>query len=101
MNNMSDDLISRKEALDCINMTLNNFGIEFGDALQSALEDDLKNLQALFDKERVIEELKRNRYIAEAEYKVAAEYGDDRNFLLGKVTAYVTAIAIVEDGGIE
>lgn len=62
---MSDDLISRKDALDCVNMTLSDFGIDFGDELRSALEQDLENLPVAFDKEKVISEIQSEEDISE------------------------------------
>ena len=91
---MSDDLISRKSLIE----NLNKFAPEHYSAL---VNDLIMKEPTAFDKEKTIKELKQNRDIAEAEYKVAGEYGDDGNFLMGKVMAYDIAMAIVEKGGIE
>ena len=63
----SDDLISRKDALDCVNATLYDFGIDFGDKLRSALEGDLENLPTAFDKEKVLDCLKEEGCIIDNE----------------------------------
>lgn len=89
---MSDDLISRKSLIE----NLNKFAPEHYSAL---VNDLIMKEPTAFDKEKTIKELKQNRDITEAEYKVAGEYGDDGNFLMGKVMAYDIAIATVEKGG--
>ena len=95
---MSDDLISRKAVIDILLEKL----IKNGDMYLAAdVPKWVESLPTAFDKEKTIKELKQNRDITEAEYKVAGEYGDDGNFLMGKVMAYDIAMAIVEKGGIE
>lgn len=74
---------------------------EFAKDLIAAAQELIDIQPTAFDKEKTIKELKQNRDITEAEYKVAGEYGDDGNFLMGKVMAYDIAMAIVEKGGIE
>ena len=95
---MSDDLIRRQAAIDILLKQL----IQNGDMYLAADAPKwVGSLPTVFNKGNAIKELKQNRDIAEAEYKVAGEYGDDGNFLLGKVMAYDIAMAIVEKGGIE
>lgn len=107
---MSDDLISRKSLLEEIqSFRCSITGLRAGKGILAHAADEyrksilqiVEDQPVVFDKEKAIKELKQNRDIAEAEYKVAGEYGDDGNFLLGKVMAYDIAMEIVEKGGLD
>ena len=93
---MSDDLISRKAVLDIL------FEARIRDTLLASptfieiLRRRIKELPAAFDKEKVIDELKR---MEEESCKEWNEYGDAAS--LGKVIAFAEALEIVEKGGIE
>lgn len=83
MNRMSDDLISRKALME------------------GRVENDPVRIAAMcadtaFNKERVIDELKR---MEEESCKEWNEYGDAAS--LGKVITFAETIEIVEKGGIE
>ena len=91
---MSDDLISRKSLIE----NLNKFALEHYSAL---VNDLIMKEPTAFDRKKVVEELKQNRDVAEAEYKAVEEFGHDGSELLGKATAFNLAMAIVEKGGIK
>lgn len=93
---MRDVLIRRKAVIEAVDRHTRDDG-----TLDEDISIILEEVKTAFDKEKTIKELKQNRDITEAEYKVAGEYGDDGNFLMGKVMAYDIAMAIVEKGGIE
>lgn len=73
----------------------------FAKDLISAAQELIDMQPTAYDKEKVLEELRQNRSIAEAEYKAVEEFGHDGSELLGKATAYNLAMAIVEKGRIE
>mgnify|MGYP001622991059 CR=1 FL=1 len=87
---MSDDLISRKEAIDILENMIFEVGKDLSKSylLQDARERIIR-LNAAFDKEKVIEELKQ---ISEALYMA-------ENF--NGAACINKAIEIVEKGGIE
>ena len=89
VNKMSDDLISRKSLIE----NLNKFALEHYSAL---VNDLIMKEPTAFDRKKVVEELKQNRDVAEAEYKAVEEFGHDGSELLGKATAFNLAMAIVE-----
>ena len=88
---MSDDLISRKAVIETVDRHTREDG---------TLDDDisviLEEVKAAFDKEKVIEKLKRLQVNSFGYYN---QYDDEQAF--GESTAYRTAIEIVEKGGIE
>lgn len=102
VNRMSDDLISRKVLVERVKylFTHTNEGTPEHYAYGVVL-NEIRELPMAFDRQKVLEELRQNRSIAEAEYKAVEEFGHDGSELLGKATAYNLAIAIVEKGGIE
>ena len=85
---MSDDLISRKSLIENLN--------EFAPEHYTALVNDLIMKEpTAFDKEKVIEELKRLKTNAFGYYN---QYDDEQAF--GESAAYRAAIEIVEKGGL-
>ena len=94
---MSDDLISRKEAIDI----LENMMFEVGkDLSKSYLLQDAKErisqLNTAFDKEKVIKKLK---HLEKDTFDYYNRYNDEMAF--GESAAFRSAIEIVEKGGIE
>lgn len=86
---MSDDLISRKSLIENLN--------EFAPEHYTALVNDLIMKEpTAFDKEKVIEELKRLKTNAFGYYN---QYDDEQAF--GESAAYRAAIEIVEKGRVE
>lgn len=92
---MSDDLISRKAFMEYLGLedTEENREENVGEIV--TLEDFDKQATA-FDKEKVIEELKRLEVNAFGYYN---QYDDEQAF--GESAAFRSAIEIVEKGGIE
>lgn len=86
---MSDDLISRKSLIE----NLNKFAPEHYTAL---VNDLIMKEQTSFDKEKVLEELKKHADIA---IETNEAYGSE--VALGEWSAYKQAEEIVEKGGIE
>ena len=103
---MSDDLISRKEALQVLEDVFAKYRMSWGRELGgfgAAAQEVIEELPIAFDKEKVIEELKswekashdagiQSTY-AELDNKASGYYQESR--------AYHRAIEIVEKGGIE
>ncbi len=86
---MSDDLISRKSLIENLN--------EFAPEHYTALVNDLIMKEpTAFDKEKVIEELKRLKTNA---FRYYNQYDDEQAF--GESAAYRAAIEIVEKGRVE
>lgn len=105
---MSDDLISRKAVIDYLREQNNNVIIEkhkdgfisqdtFSgmESAISAFRNFILTLTTAFDKEKVIDELKR---MEEESCKEWNEYGDAAS--LGKVITFAETIEIVEKGGL-
>lgn len=100
---MSDDLISREEALQVLEDVFGEYrmswGREYG-GFGAAAQEVIEELPTAFDKEEVIEELENLR----AQYFITiANTGDEK---LGFAYKYIWnaldhAIKIVEKGGIE
>ena len=86
---MSDDLISRKSLIE----NLNEFAPEHYTALVNYL---IMKEPTAFDKEKVIEELKRLKTNA---FRYYNQYDDEQAF--GESAAYRAAIEIVEKGRVE
>lgn len=84
---MSDDLISRKYLLECAEYDNNGRLI--------IPYRYVKNAPTAFDKEKVIEELKRLKTNA---FRYYNQYDDEQAF--GESAAYRAAIEIVEKGGL-
>lgn len=89
VNQMSDDLISRKNLIE----NLNKFALEHYNAL---VNDLIMKEPIAFDKAKVIEELKNK---ADDSRKYWSEFDEECTF--GEMNAYTRAIVIVEKGGIE
>lgn len=107
---MSDDLISRKSLLEEIqSFRCSITGLRAGKGILAHAADEyrksilkiIEDQPVAFDKEKVIEEIKQYRDIAEAKYKEAEEFGHDGSESLGKATAYNIAMMLVEQGDIE
>ena len=96
---MSDDLISRKEVIDILENMIFEVGKDLSKSylLQDARERIIR-LNAAFDKEKVIEELK--SAIGDIHYTEDGSFNgkciEDFEFIQAK-----TALEIVEKGGIE
>ena len=93
---MSDDLISRKAVVETVDRHTRDDG---------TLDDDisviLEEVETVFDKEKVIEELKEIATHS-ASCKNQCEFGSTEYFdYMGAEVAYKTTIEIVEKGGIE
>ena len=86
---MNDDLISRKSLIE----NLNKFAPEHYNAL---VNDLIAKEPTAFDKEKVIEELKKHADIA---FETDDAYGSEVAY--GEWSAYKQAEEIVEKGGIE
>lgn len=97
VNRMSNDLISRKEAINKIVQNCQIHEVD-GKLFYDAREVDriLNNTPTGFDKEDVIEELK---HLAEYAERYWIDFDDEDSF--GQMKAYTAAIRIVEEGGIE
>lgn len=89
VNRMSDDLISRKSLIE----NLNKFAPEHYNTL---INDLIAKEPTAFDKEKVIEELKKYADIA---FETDDAYGSEVAY--GEWTAYKQAEEIVVKGGIE
>ena len=99
---MSDDLISRKEALERLRLLKRLNTTEAIQIVISVAEQQINNCKTAFDKEKVIEELKswekasynagiQNNYVG-LDNKASGYYQESR--------AYHRAIEIVEKGGL-
>lgn len=88
---MSDDLISRKAVIESVDRHTRDDG---------TLDDDisviLEEVKTAFDKEKVIEKLKR---LEKDTFDYYNRYNDEMAF--GESAAFRSAIEIVEKGGIE
>lgn len=88
---MSDDLISRKAVIEAVDRHTRDDG---------TLDDDisiiLEEVKTAFDKEKVIEKLKR---LEKDTFDYYNRYNDEMAF--GESSAFRSAIEIVEKGGIE
>ena len=88
---MSDDLISRKAVIEAVDRHTREDG---------TLDDDisiiLEEVETAFDKEKVIEKLKR---LEKDTFDYYNRYNDEMAF--GESAAFRSAIEIVEKGGIE
>ena len=91
---MSDDLISRKALLDRFRYGDKEF--ESDKAWICAVRRMIKEQPTAFDKEKVIEELKKYADIA---FETDDAYGSEVAY--GEWTAYKQSAKIVEKGGIE
>ena len=89
---MSNDLISRKALLEKLEEWCGSQTYLISEEVWKII----KNFPKAFDKEKVIDELKR---MEEESCKEWNEYGDAAS--LGKVITFAEAIEIVEKGGIE
>ena len=95
---MSDDLISRKTLLGTERLLM-TYIVRNNPTAKYILEQvlyDIEHADTAFDKEKVIEELKRLETNA---FRYYNQYDDEQAF--GESAAYRTAIEIVEKGGIE
>lgn len=86
---MSDDLINRKALLDRLR---GNVLVDVTEELEKVIEDQ----PTAFDKEKVIEKLKR---LEKDTFDYYNHYNDEMAF--GESAAFRSAIEIVEKGGIE
>ena len=97
MNKMSDDLISRKAAYKAFSDYLNrNFIGEISSQTELSIGEIasvIKSIPAVFDKEKVIEELRAERNPI---YREDGSLMSDRTYI-----SINNAIEIVEKGGIE
>ena len=93
---MSDDLISRKAVLDILTEERIRNSILASPAFGEMLAQRIKNIPTAFDKEKVIEELKKYADIA---FETDDAYGSEVAY--GEWTAYKQSAKIVEKGGIE
>ena len=91
---MSDDLISRKELLS--RFSYGERAREEDNAWIGAIRRIIKEQPTAFDKEKVIEELKKLEDDSDDIWRAI-----DSEQELGEALAYETAIKIVEKGGIE
>ena len=94
MNRMSDDLISRKALLD--RFRYGDKESESDKAWICAVRRMIKEQPTAFDKEKVLEELKKHADIA---IETNEAYGSE--VALGEWSAYKQAEEIVKKGGIE
>ena len=95
---MSDDLISRKVLLGTERLLMTDI-VENNPTAKYILEQvlfDIENAPTAFDKEKVIEELKKHADIA---IETNEAYGSEVAF--GEWSAYKQAEEIVKKGGIE
>lgn len=100
---MSDDLISRKAALELIrtiaySMELSNFECKlYGD-----IYDGVKDIQVAFNKETVIEQLKEELELSDLEKeRCARENPLQFDSAKGYANGIANAIEVVEKGGLE
>lgn len=94
---MSDDLISRKEAIDILENMIFEVGKDLSKSylLQDARERII-GLNTSFDKEKVIKKLK---HLEKDTFDYYNRYNDEMAF--GESAAFRLAIEIIEKGGIE
>ena len=93
---MSDDLISRKAVLDILTEVRVKDSILCSPAFVEMLTQRIKKIPTAFDKEKVIEKLKR---LEKDTFDYYNRYNDEMSF--GESAAFRSAIEIVEKGGIE
>lgn len=103
---MSDDLISRKAAVELVIAEYDSFQAN-GGSHSGRYELDkvikmIQNMPTAFDKEKVVNELMIRATISEERMNLFAEKGFTQNESLadGKARAYRSAIEIVEKGGV-
>lgn len=100
---MSDDLISRKEAIDILENMIFEVGKDLSKSylLQDARERII-GLNTSFDKEKVIEELKSNMGSAQlAQLLAGTDLVQCGGFSYGYYNGVKDAVKIVEKGGVE
>ena len=99
---MSDDLISRKAVLEILyDISDRNYGSLFGHGINKAC-DVIKHAETAFDKEKVIEELKKAMSSAQLVQSLAGtDLVQCGGFSYGYYNGIKDAIEIVEKGGIE
>lgn len=108
---MSDDLISRKALLGTQRLLMTDI-VENNPTAKFVLEQvlfDIEHAETAFDKEKVIEELKKCRDFYDINEEPSSNIGSkeyvqeccDIREHKGKWIAYNTAIELVEKGGIE
>ena len=102
MNRMSDDLISRKAVLEILyDISNRNYGSFFGHGINRAC-DVIKHADTAFDKEKVIEELREELNLSDAEKeRCARENPLQFDSAKGYANGIANAIEIVEKGGLE
>lgn len=93
---MSDDLISRKEALERLQLLRKFNTTKATQIVIDAVEQQINFCKTAFDKEKVIEKLSRLQADSFGYYN---QHDDGQAF--GESSAYRAAIEIVENGGIE
>lgn len=99
---MSDDLISRKAVLEILyDISNRNYGSFFGHGINRAC-DVIKHADTAFDKEKVIEELREELNLSDAEKeRCARENPLQFDSAKGYANGIANAIEIVEKGGLE
>ena len=99
---MSDDLISRKAVLDILTEERIRNSILASPAFGEMLAQRIKNIPTAFDKEKVIEELREELNLSDAEKeRCARENPLQFDSAKGYANGIANAIEIVEKGGIE
>ena len=98
---MSDDLISRKAVLEILyDISNRNYGSFFGHGINRAC-DVIKHADTAFDKEKVIEELREELNLSDAEKeRCARENPLQFDSAKGYANGIANAIEIVEKGGL-
>ena len=99
MNRMSDDLISREEALQVLEDVFGEYRMSWGrehGGFGAAAQEVIEELPTAFDKEKVIEEL---RSEASRWHESGVEFKDENE--KGVAAGFRLATHIVEKGGIE
>jgi len=99
---MSDDLISRKAVLEILyDISNRNYGSFFGHGINRAC-DVIKHADTAFDKEKVIEELREELNLSDAEKeRCARENPLQFDSAKGYANGIANSIEIVEKGGIK
>lgn len=99
---MSDDLISRKEALERLRLLKRLNTTEAIQIVISVAEQQINNCKTAFDKEKVTQELKSNMESAQlAQLLVGTDLVQCGGFSYGYYNGVKDAVKIVEKGGIE
>lgn len=106
---MSDDLISREEALQVLEDVFGEYRMSWGrehGGFGAAAQEVIEELPTAFDKEKVIEELVelRQKEYSDSDEDFESIDGEeiyDEGRSQGRFEAYHRAIEIVEKGGIE